>query len=109
TLTRAGAYAAAGADGIFVLGPLDTPTVRTLAGSTPLPLNVLAGPGAPSVSELAGAGVARISAGSSIAEAAYGLVRRAARELLTQGTTAALEGGYDYATLNALLLAGPTR
>ncbi|MET9658921.1 isocitrate lyase/phosphoenolpyruvate mutase family protein [Streptomyces sp. NPDC006510] len=109
TLTRAGAYAAAGADGIFVLGALDTPTVRTLAGSTSLPLNVLAGPGAPSVSELAGAGVARISAGSSIAEAAYGLVRRAARELLTQGTTAALEGGYDYATLNALLLAEPTR
>lgn len=60
------------------------------------------------MSELADAGVARISAGSAIAEAAYGLVRRAARELLTQGTTAALEGGYDYATLNALLLAEPT-
>ncbi|MFD4949749.1 isocitrate lyase/phosphoenolpyruvate mutase family protein [Streptomyces sp. NPDC058409] len=77
TLVRARAYAAAGANGIFVLGALETPTVRTLSGSVPLPLNVLAGPGAPSVSELAGAGVARISAGSSIAEAAYGLVRQA--------------------------------
>ncbi|MFE7113054.1 hypothetical protein ACFU98_42970 [Streptomyces sp. NPDC057575] len=60
------------------------------------------------MSELAGAGVARISAGSSIAEAVYGPVRRAACELLAQGTTAALEGGYDYATFNALLLAEPT-
>lgn len=109
TLTRAGAYAAAGADGIFVLGPLDIPTARTLTGSLSLPLNVLVGPGAPSVSELADAGVARVSAGSAIAEAAYGLVRRAARELLAQGTTAALAGGYDYATLNALLLAEQAR
>lgn len=36
-------------------------------------LNVLAGPGALPTSELASAGVARISAGSSVAETAYGL------------------------------------
>lgn len=108
TLTRARAYATAGADGIFVLGTPDAETVRALVGSQPLPLNVTAGPGALPVSELAGAGAARISAGSSIAEAVYGLVRRAARELLEQGTTTTLEGGLDYATLNALLLAEPT-
>ncbi|MFD4531686.1 isocitrate lyase/phosphoenolpyruvate mutase family protein [Kitasatospora sp. NPDC058397] len=107
TLTRARAYAAAGADGIFVLGTPDAETVRALVGSQPLPVNVLAGPGALPVSELAEAGAARISAGSSIAEAAYGLVRRAARELLENGTTTTLEGGFDYATLNALLLAEP--
>ncbi|MFF2745256.1 isocitrate lyase/phosphoenolpyruvate mutase family protein [Kitasatospora sp. NPDC058048] len=107
TLTRARAYATAGADGIFVLGTPDTGTVRTLTGSQPLPVNVLVGPGAPPVSELAEAGAARISAGSSLAEAAYALVRRAARELLESGTTTALEGGFDYATLNALLLGGP--
>ncbi|MFF2542666.1 isocitrate lyase/phosphoenolpyruvate mutase family protein [Kitasatospora sp. NPDC058063] len=107
TLTRARAYATAGADGIFVLGTPDTGTVRTLAGSQPLPVNVLVGPGAPPVSELAEAGAARISAGSSLVEAAYALVRRAARELLESGTTTALEGGFDYATLNALLLGGP--
>ncbi|MER8047493.1 isocitrate lyase/phosphoenolpyruvate mutase family protein, partial [Streptomyces sp. NPDC094032] len=71
------------------------------------PVNVLAGPGTLPVSELAEAGAARISAGSSIAEAAYELVRRAARELLEQGTTTSLEGGFDYTTLNALLLAQP--
>ncbi|GGT52868.1 isocitrate lyase/phosphoenolpyruvate mutase family protein [Streptomyces atratus] len=107
TLARARAYAQAGADGIFILGTWDSETVRTLVDKAPVPVNVLAGPGAPSVSELAGAGVARISAGSSIAEAAYGLVRRAARELLEKGTTTTLEGGFDYADLNALLLAEP--
>ncbi|MGW2202483.1 isocitrate lyase/PEP mutase family protein [Streptomyces sp. NPDC001774] len=106
TLTRARAYAAAGADGVFVLGTPDAETVRTLVASQPLPVNVLAGPGALPVPELAAAGAARVSAGSSIAEAAYGLVRRAARELLENGTTGALEGGFDYATLNAVLLAG---
>ncbi|MGW4893192.1 isocitrate lyase/PEP mutase family protein [Kitasatospora sp. NPDC004240] len=107
TLTRARAYATAGADGIFVLGTPDAETVSTLVGSQPLPVNVLTGPGTLPVSELAQAGAARISAGSSIAEAAYGLARRATRELLERGTTTTLEGGFDYATLNALLLAGP--
>ena len=108
TLTRASAYAAVGADGIFVLGTPDADTVRKLVGSQPLPVNVVAGPGALPVSALAEAGASRISAGSSIAEAAYGLVRRAARELLEKGTTTTLEGGFDYATLNSLLLTGPT-
>ncbi|MEU6168812.1 isocitrate lyase/phosphoenolpyruvate mutase family protein [Streptomyces tanashiensis] len=75
--------------------------------SRPLPVNVLAGPGALPVSELAAAGAARVGAGSAIAEAAYGLVRRAARELLEKGTTTTPEGGFDYATLNAPLLDGP--
>ncbi|MFJ6636068.1 isocitrate lyase/phosphoenolpyruvate mutase family protein [Streptomyces sp. NPDC091376] len=107
TLARGRAYAEAGADGIFVLGTLDARTVETLVDSSPLPVNVLTGPGALPASELAGTGVARISAGSSIAEAAYGLVRRAAHELLSQGTTDTLRGGFDYATLNTLLLAEP--
>ncbi|MFD9717793.1 isocitrate lyase/phosphoenolpyruvate mutase family protein [Streptomyces sp. NPDC059076] len=104
TLSRAGAYATAGADGIFVLSAPDTLAISTLVESIPLPVNVLACPGSPSVSELADAGVARVSAGSSIAEAAYALARRAAHELLTEGTTTALEGGYEYAALNALFL-----
>ncbi|MFE0652467.1 isocitrate lyase/phosphoenolpyruvate mutase family protein [Streptomyces sp. NPDC059534] len=107
TRARARAYAAAGADGIFVLGTPDAETVMTLVASQPLPVNVLAGPGAPPVSELARAGAARISAGSSLAEAAYELVQRAARELLEKGTTTVLESGFDYAALNALLLARP--
>ncbi|WP_404867758.1 hypothetical protein ACI1MP_04270 [Kitasatospora griseola] len=41
--------------------------------------------------------------------AAYGLIHQAARELLEKGTTTTLGGGFDYATLNTLLLTEPTR
>jgi 2-methylisocitrate lyase-like PEP mutase family enzyme len=94
----------AGADGIFVLGALDAASVTALAEAVPVPVNVLIGPRTLPVPALAKAGAARISAGSSIAEAAYGLAARAARELLADGTAQALAGGLDYAELNALLL-----
>lgn len=71
------------------------------------PLNVLAGPGAPTVAALAGLGVARISLGSSIAEAAYAVARRAARELLATGTYESLTGALDYGRLNTLLGSRP--
>ncbi|MFH8769250.1 isocitrate lyase/phosphoenolpyruvate mutase family protein [Streptomyces sp. NPDC017958] len=103
TLERAAAFLAAGADGIFVPGAVDPETVKALVAGVDGPLNVLVGPGAPTVAELAALGVARISAGSSLAEAAHALVRRAARELLREGTYGALAGGADYGELNALL------
>ncbi|MFE1547584.1 hypothetical protein [Streptomyces sp. NPDC058718] len=80
----------------------------TLCVPSPSRRNGSRQPAAPRVSALADAGVARVSAGSSIAEAAYALVRRAARELMAQGTTGALEDGFDHAELNALLLAEPS-
>ncbi|MFE2538157.1 isocitrate lyase/phosphoenolpyruvate mutase family protein [Streptomyces sp. NPDC059371] len=103
TLERAAAFLAAGADGIFVPGTVDPATVKALVEGIEGPLNILVGPGAPSVHELAALGVARISAGSSIAAAAHALVRRAARELLGTGTCESLTGGFDYAGLNALM------
>ncbi|MEV6016764.1 MULTISPECIES: isocitrate lyase/phosphoenolpyruvate mutase family protein [unclassified Streptomyces] len=103
TLERAAAFLAAGADGVFVPGTTDPATVKALVEGIDGPLNILVGPGAPSVAELAALGVARISAGSSMAAAAHGLVRRAARELLGTGTYENLTGGFDYAGLNALM------
>ncbi|GAX49012.1 isocitrate lyase/PEP mutase family protein [Streptomyces olivochromogenes] len=103
TLQRAAAFLAAGADGIFVPGAVDPGTVKSLVAGVEGPLNVLVGPGAPSVAELAALGVARISTGSSIAQAAHAVVRRAARELLSAGTYDSLTGGLDYAELNTLL------
>lgn len=104
TLERAAAYRAAGADGVFVPGVVDPATVTELARRIDAPLNVLAGPGAPDIAELAACGVARVSVGSGIAEAAYALLRRAARELLTTGTYTELAGALDYGELNALLV-----
>ena len=100
---RAAAYIAAGADGIFVPGVVDRETVEALAAEIDAPLNVMAGVGAPPVSELAALGVARVSVGPSLAEAAYAAARRSAVELLTTGTYDELAGALTYGDLNALV------
>lgn len=93
TIERAKLYADAGADVLFVPGVVDLPTIAELVRDSPLPLNVMAGPGAPSVAELAEAGVARISVGPAITSAAYALAAAAAKELLTSGTYQAMTVG----------------
>lgn len=103
TLARAERYLAAGASGIFVPGLAAVETISALVKGVDAPLNVMVGPGAPSVGELAALGVARVSLGAAVAEAAYGLVRRAAEELAKSGTYTAVEGGIPYPELNALM------
>ncbi|MEU6369579.1 isocitrate lyase/phosphoenolpyruvate mutase family protein [Streptomyces sp. NPDC046931] len=106
TLERAAAFLAAGADGVFVPGVVDPVTVKALAEGIEGPLNVMAGPGAPPVPELAALGVARVSAGPGIAQAVHGLVHRAARELLDAGTYETWAGGLAYGELNGLFRTG---
>lgn len=101
-LRRATGYADAGADCLFVPGLLDLAVLASLVAASPLPVNAMAGPGGPSVAELAAAGVRRISVGTAFAQAAYGLARRATEELLTAGTYGACEGAATYAELNGL-------
>ena len=103
TLRRAEAYLAAGASGIFVPGVADLALVERLVAGIDAPLNILVGPGLPSTKELEVLGVRRVSAGSSIAQAVYGQVRRAADELLREGTYRQLDDPMDYGTLNALM------
>ena len=93
TIERAKMYADAGADVLFVPGVVDVPTISELVKLSPLPLNVMVGPGAPSVGELAELGVARISVGPAITSAAYALATAAAKELLTSGTYETLTNG----------------
>ena len=103
TVARAEAYIAAGADGIFVPGAVDPEVVGALVAKIPAPMNVLVWPGAPSVAELAALGVARVSLGSGVAQAAYALMRRAAREALTDGTYTSVGEAIEYGELNGLL------
>ncbi len=105
TIARAARYVDAGADGIFVPGVVDRETIAALAAEIHAPLNVLAGPGAPSVAELGRLGVARVSLGSGVALAAYAVVRRAAAELAAGGTYEAVVGGLEYAQINGLVAA----
>jgi 2-methylisocitrate lyase-like PEP mutase family enzyme len=86
TIERAKQYAEAGADVLFVPGVVDAATIRELVAASPLPLNVMVGPGSPSVAELTALGVTRISVGPAITTAAYGLATAAAEELLSSGT-----------------------
>ncbi|WP_343726324.1 isocitrate lyase/phosphoenolpyruvate mutase family protein [Burkholderia seminalis] len=63
TLARARAYAAAGADGLFVPGLRSPALIRALTAASPLPVNVMRVSEAPTLAELADYGVARISHG----------------------------------------------
>lgn len=100
-LDRAKAYADAGADGLFVPGLTDLAVVAELTAQSPLPVNVMAGPGAPPVADFLAHGVRRISIGTAIAQAAYTKTLEAARELLDQGTYTGLDHTLDFGELNA--------
>jgi 2-methylisocitrate lyase-like PEP mutase family enzyme len=101
-LERAAAYLAAGASGVFVPGVTDVATVTRLTAGIDAPVNVLGGPGAPPVHELAAAGVARISLGADVAAAAYRLAARATEELLTKGTYDEVRDQYDWTAIQGL-------
>jgi 2-methylisocitrate lyase-like PEP mutase family enzyme len=132
TLERAKAYLQAGADCIFIPGLRNPDHIKTVIDhlSTGLrtndlpandprtndprtndlravhqvaPVNVLAGPGVPSIPELAKLGVKRISYGSGPHRAAMGLLRRMAEEARASGTyTALTEGAVPYEEINGL-------
>jgi len=64
-LKRAEAYKKAGADGLFVPGLIDLTLIKKLTEASPLPVNILIGDLSPSISSLAGSGVARVSYGGA--------------------------------------------
>jgi 2-methylisocitrate lyase-like PEP mutase family enzyme len=83
---RGNAYLAAGADCVFVPFVSDRETIAELVRGIRGPINILAGPGAPAVDELAALGVKRVSVGSAPMRATLGLVRGIAHELRERGT-----------------------
>lgn len=62
-IARSRAYAAAGADGIFVPGLESIDLISRLAEASPLPVNIMVGDRTPTVPDLAARGVARVSHG----------------------------------------------
>lgn len=100
---RGNAYLEAGADCVFVPGVTDSDTIANLVREIHGPVNILAGPGTPPVSELSRMGVARVSLGSGPMRATLGLLERIARELIGDGTFQALtDGAMSYSDMNAL-------
>lgn len=109
SLARAGRYREAGADGIFVPGIVDATSIRTIAAEAGLPLNVLVTAGLPPIPALAELGVARVSAGSGIAQLAAGIVQGVATAFLAGSLEPLLEArSVDYGQLNGLFEA-PTQ
>jgi 2-methylisocitrate lyase-like PEP mutase family enzyme len=86
SVRRANAYRGAGADCLFIPGVKDAPTIAALVRAITGPINVLAGPGTPSIPELEKLGVARVSVGSGPMRAALTFTRKIAQELRQQGT-----------------------
>jgi 2-methylisocitrate lyase-like PEP mutase family enzyme len=86
TITRLQAYQAAGADVLYAPGLSSLADIRQVVAALDRPVNVIARVGAPSVSELAEAGVSRVSVGGAFALAALGALVNAATELRDQGT-----------------------
>ena len=86
TIARLQAFEAAGADVVYAPGLTAADDIRRLVESVGVPVNVLALPGVPPVSELAGIGVKRISVGSGFNLVGIAAVADAARELRDDGT-----------------------
>jgi 2-methylisocitrate lyase-like PEP mutase family enzyme len=103
TLNRLIAFREAGADCLFAPGIRDLEVIFRLVRELQHPVNILAGPGSPSIPELQSAGVARVSLGSSTMRATLGLVQRMAQELQTTGTYNSLEGAPSHTEINKLL------
>jgi 2-methylisocitrate lyase-like PEP mutase family enzyme len=102
-LQRLRAFRDAGADCVLLPGVRDPDTIKQFVKDVQCPLNILAGPGSPSVVELEKLGVARVSLGSAPMRATLGLLRRMADEMKTAGTYHALEGAPAHNDMNKML------
>ncbi|MET9469542.1 isocitrate lyase/phosphoenolpyruvate mutase family protein [Streptomyces sp. NPDC006544] len=105
-------YVAAGADGVFAPGypartdPDGPAAVRRLVEAVDgAPLNLLLRPGLPTLVELAGLGVRRVSTGSGLYRLALAQARRAYAVIAAGGPSEAVadESGLPYAELARLL------
>ena len=94
---RANAYLQAGADCIYPIGRLDHNTIANLVKAINGPINILGGPPAPTLPELAQLGVARVSLAGGLMRSVLGHLRTIAQELLERGT---------YAKMNTEALSG---
>jgi 2-methylisocitrate lyase-like PEP mutase family enzyme len=103
-LERLQVYGEAGAQCVFAPGLKNAGVIKQLTAALKTPLNILAGPGFPSVKEMKDLGVKRISLGSGPMRACLGLIARIAQELQNSGTYQAItEGQYPYSEANRLL------
>ncbi len=106
-IARATAFAAEGADVIFVPGLKTLDDVKAVVDAVrPVPVSVLASMPFFTLRQLEDSGVRRVSTGSSLARAAWGGFIRAAQEIAAEGTFNAFAQGAPFAEVNGLFGGG---
>ena len=105
TIRRLQAFEKAGADVLYAPGLPNLDAIRTVCSAVSRPFNYVAGLVGSnySVKALAGAGVKRISLGSTLARVALGALARAAREIRDHGTFEFTGDAMPFAEANALM------
>jgi 2-methylisocitrate lyase-like PEP mutase family enzyme len=101
TIARLSAYRDAGADAVYAPGLSKLEAISAVVEAVGVPVNVLALPHGPRVSELASVGVRRVSTGGALARVAYGALLAGASELLGEGTSRYSEAGASMDALRA--------
>ncbi len=102
---RALAYKDAEVDCVYPMGLADASGIARFLEEVSFPVNVMVRRGLPPVGELERLGVARVSFGPAASYATFGLLKRAAREVLEEGTYRNLiEGAITFDELNRLAL-----
>jgi 2-methylisocitrate lyase-like PEP mutase family enzyme len=104
-IARLRAYRDAGADCLFPIGLRDPDGIRTLVEELDHPVNILAGPGSPTIDELAGMGVARVSLGGGPQRAALATLGAVAEEVRDRGTYQVMQHMLTHRELDDLLVA----
>lgn len=103
TVQRANAYLQAGADCAYPIGLLPADVIAGLVKAIHGPINIMGGPPAPTLPELAQRGVARVSLAGGLMRATLGHLHAIVQELLTSGTYTRMEAtalsGADFRTL----------
>ena len=84
---RLAAFRDAGADCVFAPGLRDAETIGRLVKDLQCPVNILAGPGSPSVPELQKLGVARVSVGSGAMRATWACCEESQKSSRTRERT----------------------
>lgn len=100
SLTRGRQYAEAGADCIFVAGPLDLAAVKTVVENIPAPVNILLNGKYHDFDGLRKAGVRRLSVGSGPARVVYRSVIKMAADLKQGKCDSILQCDFNYKQAN---------
>lgn len=101
TIKRLLAFEEAGADVLYAPALPDIATVRAVCSAVTKPVNVLA-TASFTMDDLAAAGAKRISLGSKLTTHAFGMMERAAKEMLEHGTFEFARDGMNFGRLQKL-------